>query len=97
MSTHTKGPWDVEKIDLDHGIVYSGGSFGAMSGRLIAEVYHGDDDPQGIADAMLIAAAPELLEACKGLLSILKGTDAAHFNDGNIIAAQDAIKKAEGN
>ena len=58
MSKHTKGPWEVDngnKHRCDHIV--------AKDGNYIAVIYTGN-----IADAQLIAAAPDLLQACQDML-----------------------------
>jgi hypothetical protein len=57
MSGHTLGPWHIGGNGL---IVYSLGGYAICD----VKTFHGrvDDDT---ANARLIAAAPELLEACK--------------------------------
>jgi hypothetical protein len=50
-----------------------------------------------IANARLIAAAPNLLEACKGLASYIDGIGWGQTNPtAELIAARAAIAKAEG-
>jgi len=60
--THTPGPWNVGT-----GWIYAGdtpkGTKPICEGLPIT--------PEGDANAQLIAAAPELLEACKGILAAL--------------------------
>ena len=63
---HTPGPWT-----LTRGLtVYKRGEFG--SERIIADMGWGPTDAQGVADAHLIAAAPDLLEAAQKALALLK-------------------------
>jgi hypothetical protein len=88
---HTPGPWTYGRMDeLNHGSEYSW-----VSGPVgcIAHVYPDREPTNDLANARLIAAAPELLAACKLALEHLVITDYT-------IAAQyvltEAIKKAEG-
>lgn len=85
---HTPGPW---KYVQDEGGRYSFNSVVAADGTVV--IRNGDYDEYNActeADAKLIAAAPELLEAAKRCLAI---TD----NGGGVYRAlETAIAKAEG-
>ncbi len=86
MSTlHTPGPWR----DVD-GRIFSDGYL--ISGAPIATVHKRKASGQYEANARLIAAAPELLEALRGLVSIYS-TDST---EAEVIDARAAIAKAEG-
>lgn len=64
MSWHTPGPWRVVSDPPDHeGFVQH--RIRATAGP-VAEVFYVTKD--GAADARLIAAAPDLLDACKAAL-----------------------------
>ena len=70
MSAHTPGPWTVggrfayDTTDGSDMFQYTiVGQIGGKEGRTIAEVGLWRDRPNALADACLIAAAPELLEA----------------------------------
>ena len=102
---HTPGPWLVSYNTFDsgedHGI-YKDGDFD-IKGLQIAVVSglptssNTTTEDEGKANAKLIAAAPELLQAAKDLLQIVKlynqeGTETLH---GRIIAsAERTIRKA---
>lgn len=68
MSEHTPGPWFYDKRT---------GSIGCAAGWVVGPNWHdkkgdgefGDQD----ADGHLIAAAPDLLAACRALLASLEG------------------------
>ncbi len=79
MSKHTPGPWHVGR----DGWILS------KNPVAIAEVYVNEK-----ANARLIAAAPDLLKACKDVLSTIEGGD---NDDAFIRAMQEAVQKAEGN
>lgn len=106
MSTHTPGPWEVrhESADPCWAVVC------ALGGRIVANVNSetGPDIPPLVsikmptdANARLIAAAPDLLEAAKRLLENADDRDETHdeetgeeYNDWKDL--RDAIAKAEG-
>ncbi len=88
MSTqHTKGPW---KVAPDFSIVSEHAYY------KIAEIVAGDRDGECEANASLIAAAPELLEALQAALEALRGS--AGFDEINNAKKQvkAAIAKATG-
>ena len=57
---HTPGPW-----------INSSGYITATDGSEITDVAWSGSDPEGKANARLIAAAPELLAVCRNLLGCL--------------------------
>ncbi len=88
MSKHTPGPWEFE---LENG---EGGEWYSFNGPVLSWGWNDyAAGEQAKADASLIAAAPDLLEACKSARFVL-----LHRRiDSDAIAALDAaIKKAEG-
>lgn len=97
QSKHTLSPWHV----LDHPnkeyFVY--GPDGNLVANCDGWINHTLADKQ--ANARLIAAAPELLEACKGMIETLMGHDAAWEaltiqQKARAITMKEAIKKATG-
>ena len=66
MQKNDETIWECEKIDADHTIIYTGGHLHYR----IAEVYHPDDEPRGIANVHLITAAPKLLRAAEAALDL---------------------------
>jgi len=97
MGKHTPGPWTFTKartiIHISNGV------------RPIAEVPCRADKrtvyPEAEANARLIAAAPEMLEALKAFAEMptsdeSPGTHPDHDMDELIFAARAAIAKAEG-
>lgn len=87
----TKGEWEIGKSLPDHETDV------VCNGKRICEVKHYKtfkSDPnykQGIANAKLIAAAPELFEACERALEILEQENI--FGQARLLLAV-AIKKA---
>ena len=73
MSGHTPGPWEV--LDEDRRCVYRLGEngFNIFSLSLVNGGSHEESAPheEQVANARLIAAAPELLEACQWFIKQL--------------------------
>lgn len=87
MSKHTKGPWIARQV---------GGA--GFPGQIGYAIDFNEDQEQVVdfvyeeADARLIAAAPELLEALKW---VIERNDAGQFIDGECMkSARAAIAKA---
>ncbi len=82
---HTLGPWRV-------GTAGPNGcpTVGTEQGLMTAMVVHGKDHPT-MANALLIAAAPELLEALKAAVEII-----GHPDDPMTQLFEKVIAKAEG-
>ena len=59
--THTPGPWKIEPDIYSKDRWYISGA--EPSQKFIADVWQGDNKPDGEANARLIAAAPDLLAA----------------------------------
>jgi len=113
MSGHTPGPWSIEKCEPYTTPLLKGFAVYGKDGEDdcgVATVV-GPRSPEVqedlLADARLIAAAPDLLEALKGMIAIVDdshGVSGYHLNGDvaewdefeEIEAAAEAIKKAEG-
>lgn len=99
---HTPGPWEhIPPKDLSssdwclrkHWI--SGPAMDASECKSIAHISTWDTQERQSANARLIAAAPELLAACKGMLEWARRVTVK--NPGNeIMNAMNAIAKADG-
>lgn len=95
MSAHTPGPWSF--LEGEDGDTPTSGPLTITGGNLddLANVYSRDDATvsvpfeQAIANAALIASAPELLDALKGVVAVAD-RDTPEFR-----AARAAIAKAE--
>jgi hypothetical protein len=87
--SHTPGPWEWKAIENGWDGVES-----KQDGVLCRLVYNNP------ANAQLMAAAPDLLEACKRLVSVLierKGTEhEMRVSPYDVWKIKAAIKKAEG-
>lgn len=91
MSKHTPGPW----------IVFGDWAIQDKNNRLIAQFEPLNDDGNGnseesFANADLIAAAPELLEALQNLTRMYYGEDRQDYAGQYAQAALAAIAKATG-
>ena len=110
MSKHTPGPWETGKQNGHGGI-----SIEANINAQIATVYLGiissnwkrgketfarPENAEALANARLIAAAPELLEACEAALNYMINNARSYGGDENefpsVIKLRDAIAKATG-
>lgn len=70
MSNHTPGPWSAgHTFQKYHAVTCGDGRAVALTGTLFSA-----DSAESIANAHLIAAAPELLEALIGLEQWVGGT-----------------------
>jgi hypothetical protein len=88
--THTSGAWYAVKLDASPDHAWAIDSELVEIARLSEWPDH---QAEAEANARLIAAAPELLEALKGLLEV---TEENYDNRHEVEAALHAIAKAEG-
>ena len=108
MSKHTPGPWSVGKVShkkqrVDIDSLHADQTLGHQTWRGLARAYGCEDMPaEGtavmLANARLIAAAPELLEALEQMVSVFLDTEGRHGESENdaMDAARAAIAKATG-
>lgn len=91
MGTHTPGPWKFNKSTME---IYAGG----QSICSMAKFRDGTSDyPNYEANARLIAAAPELIEALNRYFREMEIGDIGQRDiEGFEKVARNAIKKAEG-
>ena len=92
MSKHTPGPWKY-RGDLI-GIMDDSDTQSYGSIRVICRIDDWDFKDQARANGHLIAAAPELLEALKGLIGVISETRGIPAYNA-VLDAQKAIAKAE--
>lgn len=103
--SHTPGPWTIGPADWLISQKYGTGwrlfpirstqvqEDGYADGYDVATVYCDEDDAEQDANVNLIAAAPDLLEACKYMLENAESQGWSEFMLGS---ARAAISKAEG-
>jgi hypothetical protein len=96
MSERTPAPWSVKIKDEAIGVIGRDSSLVAVMRRKKG------DDTKRVADADLIAAAPQLLDACRKLKEILENNfivtaEGFKISDARLREALlDAIMSAEG-
>ena len=107
MSKHTPGPWHLlSELDGDGDILRICQTNAPSPGFHVALVYgHGGDiehDTERTANAKLLAAAPEMLEALSQLVNYNESDPSLYEGDNDGVlgklmwAANQAITKAEG-
>ena len=98
MDHHTPGPWAWFNEQEDTGNTYAKSLAPANYESGMDQIlYHGADWPISSANARLIAAAPELLEACKCMLREMEALDGAYASTDVALwrdSVRDAIAKA---
>lgn len=92
-SSHTPGPWRT-------GDIYPYGAYGEdkpvkFGGQEIARVAATGDESATVANARLIAAAPELLECLRDFIETVQAVDPGIYCDA-IDEAEAVIAKATG-
>ena len=97
---HTPGPWSVWNFNDDPRHVAVGPEAGGLAvADIVACNAHGcytaQTEAQGAANARLIAAAPDLLEALQWAIEQIED-DLDPDHQAAIVAARAAIAKAEG-
>jgi hypothetical protein len=92
---HTPGPWNVTEVDSR---VIITDNWAKPFGGTIAELPHPDTHSYVMENARLIAAAPELLEACKTALASMQryGIEQGSREEKEVFIIEQAIAKAEG-
>jgi hypothetical protein len=92
----TPGPWIVRQFPVSRA-VYVMDSIPDTDGRVVANLIAAPNtNPAWEANAYLIAAAPELLEACRELIAWDDANRSLDFPQKIIDLARAAIDKAEG-
>lgn len=101
MEKHTEGPWEVGNLIKNDFEVRYVEIKGADGLKRIAKATYGQTDEECAANAHLIAAAPELLEALKGIIAWTNNTAMYHLKDEDLLPKgfekwESLITKAEG-
>lgn len=97
MSAHTPGPWVLGNENNDCCDVDTGKttiSLDRLEPRSCVTII---DRDEMLANARLVAAAPDLLAALQTMVSVVGAQDASGPDDGSLVAlamAHDAITKA---
>lgn len=92
MSAHTPGPWTLDTVTTSCGICHKVGPFPRKEGKYghacIYVDYPGTGKIEGelLANARLIAAAPDLLDAAEEALEAIA--------DGDVQSARNALRAA---
>lgn len=89
---HTPGPWRFYTGPQPHGCPIVGNGRGLMLAMLSHSVNYPDQRDEANANARLIAAAPELLEALKDMIVLQAGISSDPVE--TLHKARDAIAKA---
>lgn len=90
---HTPGPWSYLRTTHPRGYIVTGRD-GIYDIAIVRDV---GGTPENAANARLIAAAPELLEALQGVLKAGRGTSGRIILEGwHEVVVRDAIAKATG-
>lgn len=91
--THTPGPWQMSGV-RGTSPVYKGHGVGPDGQPYVVIVpYNDKDHAECLANARLIAAAPDMLAALKALVTFFESTG---FKTGFLADSRAAIAKAEG-
>ena len=103
QAKHTPGPWEFEPSTPEDGVrcVFIFGAKCKDGYRPEIGAVYGPQDAKAFADARLIAAAPDLLDALGTLLNRLEGIGGEHVTgmegvDADLMKANAAIAKATG-
>lgn len=100
---HTPGPWMIAETNQDDeqisAEVHAPSGYIASVLRILDDESTPEDIAEHLANARLIAAAPELLEALEAIMlhiRILKSRDPSILDDVLTAVAEEVIRKARG-
>lgn len=107
MTKHTQGPWRIDFSDFgtdtdSRGIPISDGCgliadvapLGGRVGDLCLASWHNFGDDEDIANASLIAAAPDLLAVLEQVLNLFEWSESGGEHESAYDSARAAIAKA---
>lgn len=93
---HTTGPWKIRENSEASGDPGNWGIAIVGSPRLDIRVFSFGVEEQAKVDARLIAAAPELLEACQVASKFIQASGTGPTYIARVMELQQAIDKAQG-
>ena len=96
---HTPGPWRISECQLGNKLLIEHGEDTILS-PIIGSVYSDEGRLSQMANARLIAAAPDLLAAAKAALTFIESLPYTPSNSAETRLQDrlfDAIARAEGN
>jgi hypothetical protein len=96
MGKHTRGPWHVRDFDGSIGSIDAAGDMPVAQAMQTRPIRIEPNQDERRANARLIAAAPDLLEACKVASALLKGLPRSLGYDFDARQLDAAIAKATG-
>lgn len=92
---HTPGPWKIDFVHSDDLVIVPVEGRFAVLARVATQSYRDGMDEETIANAKLMAAAPQLLESVRAMLKILADISSrvSYSNNeiGHITDAEDAV------
>lgn len=88
---YTPGPWQAHPMEMNYGLPYTPVAANTLLAKVYSEAF--GDHAQSEANARLIAAAPDLLEALKAVVNDWVAPDDLPFEDGEM-PALDAARAA---
>lgn len=98
MSKHTPAPWTVNTTDYTNAIgiecVVNGIAHTVCTDQFCYPNFQQHGSEEKLANAKIIAAAPELFEACNIALRYFNGIDTESQSEAAFHALNNAIKKA---
>lgn len=101
MAEYTKGPWELDSDALrgDSYTAINGEGWDELATVVTRMMGNAEDNPEGLANARLIAAAPELLEALELMVAMFADHtqyDEDGYETAAVAVAREVITKAKG-
>lgn len=95
-SKHTPGPWETDRNNVHPGHIATIDCRFSSDRVVIWSPYWPKDDAEQEANARLIAAAPDLLDALEEIVGYTGGAETALDDENLMDRIYDAISKARG-